>query len=161
MVIDVDQFKLQAMNRPRVNEPLSIEATFKNSPQDFEVSEQLGFEPTAEGEHLLLRIEKRDINTHQMIEYVAQHASVRPRDIGYCGLKDRQAVARQWLSVNVSEPGLIDKLNQHPELKVLTHIRHSHKLRVGSHQANKFKITVRNFDVDESLLRQRLAVISN
>src|SRR5690606_41444497 len=40
-----------------------IRARIRVTPEDFEVEELMGFEPDGQGEHLLLWIEKRGINT--------------------------------------------------------------------------------------------------
>ena len=76
-----------------------ISGLLKSAPEDFKVTENLGFEPRGEGEHLFLWIEKSMLTTHDLIERVASDFLVKARDIGYSGLKDKNAVTRQWLSL--------------------------------------------------------------
>jgi len=76
-----------------------INGFVKGQASDFRVSEELGFQPTGEGEHLFLLIEKSMMTTHELIERVADDFSIKTRDVGYCGLKDKLAVTRQWLSL--------------------------------------------------------------
>ena len=110
---------------------------------DFEVSEILGFEPDGDGDHLLLHVQKEGITTAELVAVVARAAGLAPREIGYCGMKDRHAVARQWLSVPVA--GQV-AWNWSPKaagpVKILARTRHRRKLRRGSHRANAFKLRI-------------------
>ena len=85
-----------------------ISGLLKSQAEDFKVSENLGFEPTGEGEHLFLWIEKSMLTTHELIECVARDFSLKARDVGYSGLKDKFAVTRQWLSLYL--PGQMKRL---------------------------------------------------
>jgi len=44
--------------------------------EDFRVDEELGFEPSGEGEHRLLHVEKRDSNTDWVAKAIATCAGV-------------------------------------------------------------------------------------
>ena len=87
---------------PRALEQPSGYAVLRHSPEDFEVRERLGFEPDGEGEHVFLRVQKRQLNTLDLVQRVAKLSGVSARDIGYSGLKDRNAVTSQWLSVGLA-----------------------------------------------------------
>src|SRR5690554_5656986 len=76
-------------------------AEFRIEPEDFQVDEVLGFQPSGEGEHWLLHIRKRGENTAWVAEQIARLAGVPARDVGYCGRKDRHAVTCQWFSVHL------------------------------------------------------------
>ena len=71
------------------------------TPEDFLVEEIDGFEATGSGEHLLLTIEKRGMNTAFAAAQIARWAGVPPMGVGYAGLKDRHAVTRQRFSVHL------------------------------------------------------------
>ena len=132
----------------------------RQQPEDFFVSEQLGFEPDGQGEHLFLRIRKRRLNTHQVAKKLAQWAEVENKAVGYAGLKDRNAVTEQWFSVQL--PG-----REHPDfagleddsLEVLQHVRHGKKLKIGALQGNHFRLVVRQL-TDAGELEQRLALVA-
>jgi tRNA pseudouridine13 synthase len=115
----------------------------KSQANDFRVVENLGFEPCGEGEHLFLCIEKTNLTTQDLIEQIAREFSVKPRDIGYSGLKDKQAVTQQWLSVHL--PGQMNSVeipsSSHYDL--LQHGWHNRKIRSGSHRSNSFEVMVR------------------
>src|SRR6476659_4518714 len=72
---------------------------FKVSPEDFEVEELPAYLPSGEGEHLFLWVQKRGRDTREVVRALAQAAGVPEGEVGAAGMKDRQAVTRQWLSV--------------------------------------------------------------
>ena len=76
-----------------------LRRAIRTTPQDFQVTEELGFEFTGDGEHDYLWIEKTGANTEWVARQLARFADVPAKDVGYAGLKDRHAVTRQWFSV--------------------------------------------------------------
>lgn len=126
----------------------------KSVAEDFFVDEQLSFEPVGEGEHLFLRVEKVGLTTNELIQHVARDFDLKPRDIGYSGLKDKNAVTRQWLSLYLPgrEPGDVETGTGYV---IVDMARHNRKLRPGTHRSNRFKILIRDVtSVDESFYRQ-------
>lgn len=118
----------------------------KAQPEDFRVSEVLGFEPEGDGPHLFLLVEKRELNSDQAARLIAREWDIAGRDVGYAGLKDRQAVTRQWFSVPATATAL-ERANPGellPGLKLLSSTRHRRKLRRGANRGNGFEILVRN-----------------
>lgn len=125
-------------------------ATIKQEHNDFIVSEILGFEPSGEGEHELLWIEKAGFNSEYLAKKIAKLAAVKPVDIGFCGMKDRHALTRQWYSVHL--PGKAGPDWRHlegPALKVLRIERHNKKLKRGIHQGNQFEVLLKNIQGDK------------
>jgi tRNA pseudouridine13 synthase len=118
-------------------------AVLKAEPGDFRVSEELGFEPVGEGEHLFLQIEKDGLGTHELITRVAQDFELSPRLIGYSGLKDKHAVTRQWLSLHMPGQPAPAKVPGGESYRILQQVRHHKKLRPGTHKANLFEIRLR------------------
>ena len=84
---------------PRAHGAAVCSARIRTAPEDFFVEEIASFEPSGAGEHLLLTIEKRGMNTAFATKRIAAWAGVAESAIGYAGLKDRHAVARQRFSV--------------------------------------------------------------
>jgi tRNA pseudouridine13 synthase len=120
-------------------------------PEDFTVIEHLAFEPSGEGEHVFLQIQKAGENTEYVARFVARVANVRQRDIGFAGLKDRYAVTTQWFSVWL--PGKADpdwSALESDTLKVLHTTRHARKLKRGVLAGNSFNITVRDWQGDQA-----------
>ena len=132
------------------------QADFKTCPQDFVVEEVLGFEPSGEGEHLFLLLQTDDHNTRYTVKCLARLFGVRQRQVSYSGLKDRRGLTSQWFSIHL--PGN----NTEPDtqqlaadgIELLRYARHNRKLRIGTHKANRFHITLRN--TEPNLLAGRL-----
>ena len=122
----------------------------KERPEDFTVDEQPLYEPSGQGEHLYLFLEKREATTMQAIKAVAKAFRVPQKAVGHAGLKDKHAVTRQHLSVwlpGAPDPGAeeagVARVNCHPRLHVHWAERHGNKLRRGHHGGNRFGIKVR------------------
>ncbi|MDX9767191.1 MAG: tRNA pseudouridine(13) synthase TruD, partial [Ectothiorhodospiraceae bacterium] len=125
--------------------------------EDFLVDELPKFVPEGEGEHLWLRIRKRDWNTERVADVLARQAGVPRRSVGYAGLKDRHAVTTQWFSLHL--PGRAD-----PDwdglpggIEVLEAVRHRRKLQTGALAGNRFTLRLTACEGDreaaEALLR--------
>ena len=68
-------------------------------PEDFEVDEVPAYAASGSGEHLFLQVEKVALDTPQAAAILAGALGLAPSEVSWAGLKDRQAVTRQWLSV--------------------------------------------------------------
>ncbi len=134
-------------------------ALIRSRPEDFDVTEELGFEFSDDGEHDYLFVEKTNANTDWVSRQLANHASVPPRDIGYAGLKDRYAVTRQWFSVPRWNAPDWQQL-QVEGVQLLEQRRHSRKLRRGAHRANRFRLVLRGELASASQLRDRMALLA-
>jgi len=122
---------------------------YRVEPEDFVVEEVPLYEPTGEGQHTYLWVEKRLRTTDEIARQLARAAAVRPREVGYAGRKDRRAVTRQRFSV----PGLDPEEALALELdgaRVLEAIRHRHRLRLGQLVGNRFRLVVREVAEEEA-----------
>lgn len=117
------------------------------APEDFEVDELPLYEPSGAGGHWYLWVEKRDMNTRDVVLRLAAAAGVPDQEIGCAGLKDRHAITRQWISVPVqsSEPS---SWQLPAEVKLLTVTKHTNKLRTGHLLGNRFKVRLLGCEVD-------------
>lgn len=120
-------------------------ARFKSRLEDFEVEEILGFEPTGEGEHCLLWVEKVDRNSNDVATEFAKKLGLRKRLVNHCGLKDRTAITRQWFSLHLPgvESPAAESLSGNG-VRVLQATRNLRKLRRGCHHGNRFAIRLRD-----------------
>jgi tRNA pseudouridine13 synthase len=150
-----------ALDFPRAYGELLGEAGFRTVNADFKVVEALGFTPAGEGEHVYLEIEKDGDNTAWVARQIAALAGVETRDIGYCGLKDRHAITRQWFSVYLPKgPDPDWQALQTDTVRLLTHTRHKQKLRRGQHVCNRFSIVLRQVTASKPQLEQRLTKLA-
>ncbi|HNP64487.1 MAG TPA: tRNA pseudouridine(13) synthase TruD [Woeseiaceae bacterium] len=134
-------------------------ATIRSSPADFDVTEELGYDFDGAGEHDFLYLEKTGTNTEWLARQLAKFAGVAAKDVGYSGLKDRDAITRQWFSVPRWHSADWASLDV-DGVTVLDVQRHSKKLRRGAHKANHFRIVLRGPEVGSVPIDERLASIS-
>lgn len=146
---------------PRAWGAAPVTATLRASPADFVVEEQLGFTPTGSGEHCWLWIEKENLNTADAAQLLAKFSGVPERDVSYAGLKDRNAITRQWFSLHLINKVVDWDKWPHADMRLLQITRHDRKLRRGAHRGNRFELTLRNVSGDTALLQARLHSIVN
>ncbi len=134
---------------------------FKSQPEDFVVEEILGFEPSGVGEHCLVWAEKRDMDSNTAAARLAAAVGIRNRLVSHCGLKDRQAVTRQWFSLHMpGQPSPEPAALESEGLRVLRITRNTRKLRRGIHLGNRFTIRLREPDFSPTLAAQRWRMIA-
>jgi tRNA pseudouridine13 synthase len=157
----VDPLWLQvALDPPRALGGAVGRGRVRVEPDDFIVEEDLGFAPSGSGQHVLLKVRKRDANTEWVARSFARIAGVRPHDVGFAGLKDRRAVAIQWFTVPRTSMNLEEWTQVTVEgCQVLEAHAHSRKLPRGALAGNRFTIRIRDFEGDETSLQERLTAI--
>lgn len=136
-------------------------AVLKAIAEDFQVDEVLDIPLEGAGEHLWLWVEKRELNTEEAAKRLARAAGVPVRTVSYAGLKDRQALTRQWFSIQL--PGKADpdlSAAEGPTLSILKSVRHKRKLQRGAHAANGFTLRLTQLDADHAALDARLQQIA-
>ncbi len=145
---------------PRAHGPAACSAAIRTTPEDFFVEELPSFEPSGAGEHLLLTVEKRGMNTAFAAKRIAAWAGIAESAIGYAGLKDRHAVTRQrfsaWLPKKIA-PDIATL--QSDDLRVLDHAWHARKLPRGALAGNRFELVLRDVAGDRSEIDARFAAI--
>jgi tRNA pseudouridine13 synthase len=136
-------------------------AVLKATAEDFQVDEVLDIPLSGDGEHLWLWVEKRGLNTEEAARRLARAAGVPLRTVSYAGLKDRQALTRQWFSIQLpgkADPDMSSAENE--TLKILKSTRHKRKLQRGAHAANGFTLRLTGLIADKDALQSRLEQIS-
>lgn len=135
-------------------------AVIRSCPEDFQVIENLGFEPEGEGEHVFLYIRKTGENTDWVARQLANFAQISPRDVSYAGKKDRHAVTEQWFCAKFPiKRNLNWKLFGGDSIQVLNAVRHPRKLRLGTLKGNRFRLRLRQVS-NLSALEKRIELIS-
>lgn len=139
----------------------SATGQIKQHPEDFIVEEIASFEPSGSGEHQFIWLEKEGQNTEFVAKQLARFANVKPRDIGYAGLKDRHALTRQWFSVWL--PGANNQPDWSqcviPGVAFLQITRHARKLKTGVLSGNRFQLTLRDWQGDKAETEARLLAL--
>ncbi len=120
-----------------------IGGALRTRDEDFFVDEEPAYPAAGSGEHVFVRLEKRGITTADATTALARALGVNPRDVGVAGMKDRRAVARQWVSMPppvTPEAVLAARI---ANVTILEAVRHPHKLRTGHVRSNRFVLRVR------------------
>ncbi len=127
-------------------------ARIKEQPEDFVVEEIPIYEPSGEGEHLFVHVEKRGLTTHEMVKRIARAVGVDARNVGVAGLKDKVAVTTQWISLPAPlKDATIEQRMRELAIdgvRVLAAARHGNKLKTGHLRGNRFRIVVRGIAAD-------------
>lgn len=122
-----------------------IGGRIKTGPEEFLVEEVPLYPFSGKGDHLLVKVEKVEVSTLDVVRLFCEVLGVSQKEVGYAGMKDRMAVTRQWFSLpgtKVDEKRLsaLETLG----FRVLEVTRHTNKLRVGRLKGNRFRIVVRD-----------------
>lgn len=148
-----------ALTPPRAHgEPLGVGA-IKVAAEDFVVEERLGFSADGGDAHVLLKIQKRGLDTLALTRQLARIAGVSAREVGFAGLKDRHAITTQWLTVPASRPPMEWRGVAGDGFLVTEALPHSRKLKRGALKGNLFSIVLRDVTVDGAALSQRIEVL--
>lgn len=145
---------------PRAHGGPVLSARIRSVPEEFFVEELPGFEASGTGEHLLLSVEKRGMNTVFAAKRIAAWAGVDESAIGYAGQKDRHAVTRQRFSVWLPKKVAPDiETLQSDDLRVLAHAWHARKLPRGALAGNRFVLLLRGIEGRRDVVDARLATV--
>lgn len=132
---------------------------YKTRPEDFVVEELPQYEPSGAGTHTWIWVEKRGQTTHAAARNLAALLGKNPLDAGIAGLKDSQAITRQWITFENAPLTDADAQRLSSEsLRVLKITRHANKLRMGHLRGNRFVIRLRGASspLEIDALRQQL-----
>jgi tRNA pseudouridine13 synthase len=148
------------LSPPRAHGAPLAAAELRAEPEDFRVEEQLSFVPSGNGPHFLLQVEKRAANTRWVAAEIARLGGMAVAEVGYAGLKDRQAVAVQWFSVP-ARPNSAEFWRgvRTDEFRVLDVHANGRKLKRGALSGNRFCIRLRKVTWSREELELKLAAL--
>jgi tRNA pseudouridine13 synthase len=97
---------------------------------------------------------KDGLSTAEAIAQVSRALRTPRLSIGVAGLKDKNAVTEQWISVPTRVARRVDGF-RHAAIRLHRGDEHGQKLRRGHLRGNRFAVVVRNpsVDLDEALVR--------
>lgn len=146
---------------PRAFGEAVLQARIRCTPEDFQVDELPAFEPSGEGEHLLLTLRKRGQNTGFIARQLAQWAGVPEMAVSYAGLKDRHAVTTQRFSVHLPRRVAPDPATLASDaLQVVESTWHNRKLQRGALAGNRFTLVLREVAGDPAAIDARLRQVA-
>ena len=138
-----------------------IDVLFKQNRDDFVVTEIPLYEFSGEGEHIIIKFRKKDLTTWDAVQIFSEQLGCKSRDIGYAGLKDKNAMTIQQISIPKS---CEEKLNKfaHANIKVLETTKHNNKIKIGHLKGNKFFIRLKRVTpMDARKIEEAVLKISN
>jgi tRNA pseudouridine13 synthase len=130
------------MNRFYALRHAPVEFYFRQSANDFVVDEIPLYPFSSEGEHLVLHIRKKNLTTWEMVDVLSRHLGVKAREIGYAGLKDKNALTKQYISVHKKYEEKIDGFSR-DGIKILSKTYHKNKIKMGHLKGNRFFIRLK------------------
>lgn len=133
---------------------------FAKSPRTFVVEEIPLYPFCGSGEHLILKVRKKNLSTNEMLNIFSKILGVRRAEIGYAGLKDKSALTVQYISIHKKFAPQIERFSNE-NIKILDSALHSNKLKLGHLAGNKFYICVKKVDSINALkIKQVCAILA-
>lgn len=114
-------------------------------PSHFIVEEIPLYQPSGTGNHLYVNITKELETTEEIAKQMANILSISQRDVGFAGMKDKNAVTTQTFSLPVEKgltPEIIIEKLQPLKAKINWHKLHENKLKTGHLIGNRFSIII-------------------
>ncbi|ANV97529.1 tRNA pseudouridine(13) synthase TruD [Helicobacter enhydrae] len=123
-----------------------IDFYFSQNPRDFVVNEIPLYPASDDGEHLMLQVRKKGLSTPEMLKILSSVLGCPQREIGYAGLKDKNALTTQYITIparfqNILEGNL--EVLQENQIKILHTAQHRNKMRIGHLKGNAFFIRLK------------------
>lgn len=131
-----------------------IGGVIRARPEDFAVEELPAYVADGGAGHLLVWLRKRSLTTEEAVREVARQTRIPQGEIGLAGLKDRDAVTRQQISLPDRAAAALAQF-RHPAIELSDVRPHSHKLRRGHLRGNRFVVVVRELAMDPEAAQQR------
>ena len=119
-----------------------IETYFSKNSDDFVVREIPLYEFSGDGEHLIVEISKKDMTTQEALHVLSEVTGAKMRDFGYAGLKDKQGMTTQFISMPRKFESNLANFS-HEKMKILSLNVHKNKLRIGHLKGNSFFIRLK------------------
>ena len=108
------------------------------------------------GGHLWFTMKKTDVDFFKAIDALAKGLGISTKDISYSGTKDKLAITSQTISVKGAKANQIECLRI-KGLELSDFREKRRPVRLGEHNGNTFRITVRNIKGDETdIVKERL-----
>jgi tRNA pseudouridine13 synthase len=119
-----------------------IEMYFAKNSDNFVVVENPLYDFSGDGEHLVLKIRKKDLTTWDFIDLLSKHIGVNKREFGYAGLKDKDGMTIQNISIHKQHEKKLEDFT-HPNIKILEKTYHNNKIKIGHLKGNNFFIRLK------------------
>ena len=130
------------------HDPLHFD--FKQTIERFFVEEIPLYPPSGRGNFLYLKIKKRDMSTWKLITVLAKATGLAERDIGYAGLKDKNATAIQYISLPKQYEKELNKNLSTDKIEILERSYHKSAIKIGHLKGNRFSIILHDINPQDA-----------
>jgi len=128
--------------------PLSFD--FKQTIERFFVEEIPLYTFSNSGNYLVLKIQKTDMSTWKLISVLSKATGLAERDIGYAGLKDKNATTIQYISIPKQYEKELNKNLKTEKIDILERSYNKAPIKVGHLKGNKFSIILYNINESDT-----------
>lgn len=134
-----------------------IDFKFYQNVDDF-IVEELPIKFSERGNFIIAKIKKQQLGTWDLMDSLARGLRVYENELGYAGLKDKNATTTQYISIPRKYAKDLKNF-KHKKIEILETHLHGTKLNIGDLEGNRFEINlheVKQEDVGkiEKLLKQ-------
>jgi len=130
------------MNKTYAYNHKPIPFNFAQTIERFFVEEIPLFKFADKGSNLILKIRKSDMSTFKLITVIAKATQLEQRDIGYAGLKDKNATTIQYISIPKQYERDVIKNLTTEKIVILDKYYSKFPIKVGQLKGNKFSIVL-------------------
>lgn len=124
-----------------------LDFRFAQNMEDFIVEEE-PIKFALSGNFLVLKIQKQNCDTWELIDRLSKFLGVFSSEIGYAGLKDKRATTTQYVTIPKKYSKEI-KNYQNKKIQILDSFLHNKKLSIGDLEGNRFKINLHSVELED------------
>jgi tRNA pseudouridine13 synthase len=132
------------MNKTYAYNHSPIQFDFAQTVERFFVEEIPLFKFSDKGANLILKIKKSNMSTFKLITVIAKATGLEQRDIGYAGLKDKNATTIQYLSIPKQYEKEVIKNLTTEKIEILEKFYSKFPIKIGQLKGNNFSIVLHN-----------------
>ncbi len=125
----------------------------KQIPEDFIVDEALKLKIYKnKNDYSIIKIKKKNLGTFQLVGLLSRKLGMRQKFIGFAGLKDKNAITTQYISLYKAPKEKINKIKiNDAEINFLGYS--NHRINLGDLDGNKFIIIIRDLEKKAAIPR--------
>ncbi|MFT7879509.1 MAG: tRNA pseudouridine(13) synthase TruD [Sulfurimonas sp.] len=123
---------------------------FKQTIERFFVEEIPLYSFSGSGNFLILKIKKTDMSTWKLIHVISKATGLDERDIGYAGLKDKNATTIQYISLPKKYEKELTKNLTTERVEILEKAYNKAPIKIGHLKGNKFSIVLHHITAKDA-----------
>ena len=123
---------------------------FKQTVERFFVEEIPLYDFTGSGNYLILKIKKTDMSTWKLLTVLAKAGGLQERDIGYAGLKDKNATSIQYISLPKYAQRELEKNLTTERIEILESTYNKAPIKIGHLKGNRFVIDLHHIEENDA-----------